>query len=748
MKGSQFVVRSGRLGMAFLMVLSFQIKPVMAAAPSSPEDSSILPIDTSNVNKSLIDELFPADNNGGGNRNNNSNNNGNKNNNQNRNNNSNQNRNNNGNSNNNKSRNNNTDSFQSVSKSNISGDFKCNLFESVPYNDILSAVNALNAAVSSPACAGDSKVNVQTIVDNNKAVSEAVKDLRGYVENPDTIPADNAAEISDKVDKAIRAANTIATSFAQTDLLRKECRDSMSAGQVASSINDIVNGLTPYALMAAGLVTGGAAAVPFIVGGSVITGAVSSMTQIISENSVDVKKADVRRAIVENTCQYIRLDQKYKFLIKSRQEQIAKITTDLTASQRLFSAKIGGLSNGSSSLVDRKNAVDATANEINAVLSSARGQLEMSKQFMTSTTDPLKICSMGVQLAVMAKDQTSYVAQMLATLDQSMAAYGSTSIPQAQALKTSATFAMKSLEQVAANQFSGKVNFQNCAQTAKSFVETIEQAGTTSKQIMKLAQDSIEKGLATNKEYGQYKARLSSLSQKQYQADRVTKSLDKLQAYANSITQSEIDSEMSKLRRGLFANGYVASSPVLKWFEYVNGLHRGEVTRFNDGLTSLRNRAYKMTKSGTQLPTYPAYYQVNQAQIKKDSEAAKNLNPFNLKALPLGTTEHDNVCRELNDVWGHWTSAIDHLAASDAFCNMLEPYVYDNRSEDASLVQMCRGYSKNAIQSPAYNRDIPSTIANMKNALVKNFTRDWALRIKQRMTDLACVDLSQDPDAE
>lgn len=743
MKGSQFVVRSGRLGMAFLMVLSFQVKPVMAAAPSNPEDASILPIDTSNVNKSLIDELFPAENsNGNRNNNGNGNKNNNQNNNQNRNNNNNQNRNNN-----NKNRNN-TDSYQSVSRSKLSGDFTCNLFESVPYNDILSAVNSLNAAVTSTACAGNSNVNVQGIIDNNKKVAEAVKDLRGYVENPDTIPAENAADISNKVDIAIQAANSIATSFAQTDLLRKECRSTMNAGQIASSISDVINGLTPYALMAAGLVTGGAAAVPFIVGGSVITGAVSSMTKIINDNSVDVSKSEVRRAIVENTCQFIRLDQKYKFLIKSRQEQIEKITTDLTASQRLFSAKIGGLTNGSSALVDRKNAIDATENEINAVLSSARGQLEMSKQFMTSTTDPLKICSMGIQLAVMAKDQTSYVAQSLATLDQSMAAYGSTNVPQAQALKTSATYAIKSLEQTAANQFSGNVNFNKCAQTAKSLVETVEQAGTTAKQIMRLAQDGVEKSLATNKEYGQYKARLSSLSQKQFQAERVTKSLDKLQAYANTLTQSEIDSEMNKLRLGLFSNGYIASSPVLKWFEFTNGLHRGEVTRFNDGLASLRGRSYKMTVSGKQVPTYPAYYQVNQAAIKRDSENAKNLNNFNLKTLPLGTVEHDNVCRELSDVWGHWTKALDHLAASDAFCNMLEPYVYDNRSEDKSLVQMCRGYSKNAVQAAAYNRDIPSTIASMKNSLVKNYTRDWALRIKQRMTDLACVDLNDDPDAQ
>jgi hypothetical protein len=746
MKGSQFVVRGSRLGMAILMLLSLQVKPVWAAGSSGSDDAGILPIETSNVNKSLIDELFGPDTNRNDDNRNNNNNNQNNNNQNNNNNNNNQNRNNNPNQ--NRTWRSQNDSLQSVSRSNVSSEFKCNLFESVPYNDILSAVNALNSAVTSPACSGDSRVNVQGIVDNNKVIANAVKDLRNYVENPDTIQAENASDISNRVDLAIRAATSVANSFAQTDLLKKECRQAMSIGQIATSINDVINGLTPYALMAATLTTGGAAAVPFIVGGSVITGAVSSMTQIIQDNSVKIEQADVRRAIVENACQFIRLDQKYKFLIKSRQEQISKITSDLDASQRLFSAKIGGLSGGTSGLVGRKNALDAANEELNNVMAAARGQLELDKQFMKGTTDNIKICQLGIQLAVMSKDNSSYVAQMLGTLDKAMIAYGTTNIAQAQALKTSGTLAAKNLERVAGSQFSGKVNYDMCAQNTKSFVETVDQSANLAKQLVKLAQDSIEKGLQANKEYSQYKARLSSLNQKQYQAERVRKSLDKLQAYANTITQSEIDSEMTKLRRGLFANGYISSSPVLKWFDYVNGLHRSEVSRFNGGMTSLRVRAYKMTPSAKLVPAYPTFYQGNQDQLKKDSYDAKNLIVFNLKTLPLGTAEHDNVCRELSDIWNHWTAAIDHLAASDAFCNMLEPYVYDNRSEDAGIVKMCRGYSKNAVQGFANNKEIPSTIASIKDALVKNNTRDWALLIKQRMADLACVDLNEDPDAQ
>jgi len=720
MKGSKIAVRGCRLGLAFVIALSMQVNPAMAA-PSNPYEASLIPIDTSNVNRSLIDELFPATT---------------------------------------PVRRSSTltanppakarasESMTTITKSNISGDFQCNLFESVPYNDILSAVNALSAAVTSPACSGESRVNVQGIIDNNKTVASMVKDLRGFVENPDTIQHDNAAEISNKVDLAIRAATSIANSFAQTDALKKECRETMSAGQIATSINDVINGLTPYALMAATLTTGGAAAVPFIVGGSIATGVVSSVTKIINEDKIKIEKAEVRRAIVENTCQFIRLDQKYKFLIKSRQEQIAKITTDLNASQKLFSAKIGGLSNNTSELVVRKNALMVANKELTTVMASSRGQLDLDKQFMNSTTDSIKICQLGIQLSILAKDKSSYVSKLLGTLDPALAAYGTTNVAQAQALKTSGALAMKALAEVAENQFSGNVNYAACAQNTKSFVETIDQSASLAKQLVKLSQESIERGLQGNNEYKQYSARLSSINQKKYQAERVTNSLDKLQAYANKITQSEIDAEMNKVRGGLFGEGYFTDSPVIKWFKYVNGLHKGEVTRFLDGLDSLRKRSYKMTASGSAMPTVPlyrGYEQLHQKQIARDRKIAKNLENFTLKTLPLGTKEHENVCRELNDVWGHWTAALDHLGASDAFCNMIEPYVYDNRSEDKSLVKMCRGYSKNAMPAQTSLTDLPSTIGSMKNALVKEYTRDWALRIKTRMSQLACVDLNANP---
>jgi len=77
------------------------------------------------------------------------------------------------------------------------------------------------------------------------------------------------------------------------------------------------------------------------------------------------------------------------------------------------------------------------------------------------------------------------------------------------------------------------------------------------------------------------------------------------------------------------------------------------------------------------------------------------------------------------------------LAAMDSFCSMIEPYIYDNRSEDRELVNTCRGYSE------ASGGDLGasmSLVGKLKNKLVKENTRDWALYLDKVMQSLVCVD--------
>ncbi|MDG0817960.1 hypothetical protein [Bdellovibrio svalbardensis] len=716
----------GRLGLAMITLIQFQTLQVHAAKASAVQvkigdiDSSLFPIETSPSTGTSVDDLFPTQpripvggsqggsaSPGGGS----------------------------GGSTGGSQK---PGSGANPKESGLKGEFRCNLFENTETADILSAVNSLNQAVGSPSCGGNSGINVQGVQDNNKKISDAVKALQGFLENPDSVQPENAATIVNNVDVAIRAANSLATTFASTDLMNKNCRDQMSGGQVALALNDIVNGLTPYALMAATM-TGGTAAIPFIVGGSVITGALSSMNKIVTENSTKINDAQVRRAVVENTCQFIRLDQKYKFLIKNRDEQVSKISKEISASQRTFSARINSLSKPLNNLVSRKNALSNTSLEIDNDLSNAVAQLSMDKAFVTSTSDDIKICQIGIQLASMTQEPGSYVNTMLASVDKAMIAYGSTSIAEARALKFSGMIAVNSLNQFANTQFTINSDFSGCAKATKSFVETVEQSAGLAKRIVKLAQDKLDKELKASPDYNQFQSHLVALNQKQLQAERVTGSLDNLKKYATSFTQSEIDAEMDRLRAGLFGQRVMGiNSPVMAWFNYTQGLHRSSVTKFKEGLISVRNKAYATTKSGQDpMNTSLGVMLVNRKQIDKDWDDAYQLRLYNPTTLKRGTVEYTNSCRELQDVWNRWTAAVDHLSALESFCSMIEPYIYDNRQEDRVLVQMCRGgQTVQAAFGGTYVNE--STLQQMKNTLVKEHTSEWALLLKSKVDALAC----------
>ncbi|MBO9665386.1 MAG: hypothetical protein J7501_01060 [Bdellovibrio sp.] len=614
-----------------------------------------------------------------------------------------------------------------------SAKFKCDLFTNNDYSDILAAANALNQAVSSPSCNG-STLSAQSVIDNNKKITDAIASIQPYLDTPENVKPEDVPKIVSTVDSAIRAANTLATTFANTDLMKSTCRDQMSGGQIALAINDMINGLTPYALMAASM-TGGTAAVPFIVGGSVITSAISSMSKIVTENSTKIQDPSVRRAVLENTCQYIRLDQKYKFIMRSRDEQILKLSNAMKSARNLMSVKYSGVSNSTNSLMSRNSALNQTSVVVEGNLKSADPQLASDKQFVLGTSDDVKICQFGIQLAADSQDNTTYVSIMLSSVDQALAVYGSTKVPQARALKASADIAISSLNKMATTRFNFNSDFSPCARAAKSLLETVEQSASLSRQLLKMARANLDKELKNSPEFQKIQASLVAEQQQKQQAARISNSLDNLRNYASHFSQSEIDAEMDRLRSGLFANRTLGiSSPVLAWFNYTVGLHKAAISKFKEGVVSLQNRAYKMTKAGS---TPPAYYgsqaTLTAEQIKADRASAANLETFVPSLLKEDSRAYVDTCREISDVWNRYVTAIDHLAAVESFCQMIDGYIYDNRSEDSALVQMCRGGQTNIGVG-----NFQSDLGAMKANIIREKSNAWAALIKKRINALGC----------
>jgi hypothetical protein len=614
----------------------------------------------------------------------------------------------------------------------VAPEFQCNLFESPPLGEILSSINALNAVVSGPAC--DGKVNLQNVVADNTKIAQVVKDFRQYVENPDLITPEKAGEIGNQVDIAIQSASNLAATFANTAVFSKQCRDGMDAGKIATSINSVINGLTPYALMAASM-TGGTAAVPFIVGGAVLTGAINSMAQVIDQNTVNIGDELVRRAVVENTCQYIRLEQKYRFLIQDRKAQLKLINQDIRVSESMFSAKVKGMSPQANALFARRNAIDQTTREINNQLAMTQSQFQGDKIFFNAAGNVQTSCNFGVAVAQTTDDKTSYASVMLGTLGQAMAVYGKNSGVQAATLKSNSQIAIKDLKDYAAKPEHTPDETKACAETAKYFVKTIEDSASISKQLLRVAKNSVESEFQRTSDYGMLQASIGALDQKKIQAQRVTSSLDTMKTFADAVTRSEIDNSMNRIRQSLFSRSKkMFKAPVVKWFEYTEGLHQASVRNFNLGLESLGKKAVALSSGVKAAPakTSRFNFKIPEKLTKPATSDAQKMTYFTLKTLPLESAAHRDVCRELRGVWDQYRSAVTHLGAMNAFCSLLEPYLLDSRPEDKDMVAWCRG-DQSAAKSV-------SKVVAMKNKLINDHRKDWAVFLTRKMNELACVD--------
>lgn len=608
--------------------------------------------------------------------------------------------------------------------------FQCNLFETPPIGEVLSSINALNAVVTSPAC--DGKVNLQSVVENNNKIAQIVKDFRQYVDHPELITSDKDGEIASQVDLAIQSAASVAATFANTAAFSKKCRDGMDPGKVATSISSLINGLTPYALMASSL-TGGTAAVPFIVGGAVLTGAISSIGQIIDQNTVNIDDDSVRHAVVENTCQYIRLEQKYRFLNQPRQQQLNRINQDIRLSESMFSAKIKALSPTANALLARENAIDLTTREINGALRKTAKDFDADKVFFAKSANDQTMCNFGVEVAKTIDDKTSYASVMLGTLGQAMAVYGKSSGVQAATLQTNAQMAVTDLKAYAAKATRTVEETKACAETAKYFVKTIGDSASISLQLLKIAKAAVETELKNTTDYGLLSSTRGELDEKKIQALRVINSLDAMKTFADTMTRAEIDNSMKNIRESLLSRNYkVLKSPVEKWFVRSEKLHNAAVSDFAAGLVSLRQMAANVGSAPAKTSRFGRFgFAAPQRAVAVNADA-QQLKPFTLKNLPLESDAHRNVCRELQGVWDQYGIAVRQLASMNAFCGLIEPYLLDTRKEDQELVAWCRG-DRNQPKSV-------SKILTMKNKLITKHRRDWAVFLTRKMKELACMD--------
>lgn len=614
--------------------------------------------------------------------------------------------------------------------------YSCPLFDNRPHAELITAIDALSKEVkASPDCTG--APSAKSIEQNGDAIKDSIDALQKLmaVQDPNQV---NVASIDQTMTAALTAVGNLGDIVNNNNFLNSKCgRQTMSTGKVLLALNDVINGLAPYALFAVSMNAALAPALPFVIGGAVATSGISAISKMIDQNTLNMTNPDHRKAVLQNTCQFTKVAKKVRFMQLAQSGKIDKITQELEKNVDLYNAKFAKPSGDLSALLSFKDATEKNLAALTARLNNDRADIAMVESQLQSNNDDLMVCTLSNELTNWAQDGRTFPASAFVNLE-AVASQGDRTVKlQALTMRTLHNNAMKRVAESAVRAYEDEESLKACAQAGRSWIQGIRQAVNTTGAMITKSKTDLEAQLSQNSEYRQWKAQYAVIQTEKLTITRVEKAMQELSKDSSIIDRSELAQRMVNLKSGLFGSRnfwQLGKPPVLAWIDHTKAMHDQAIAAFSYGMKSLRQGAYSLTDAGRGkikvqtiggVPYADAIAQIESEQI------AKVLGTFTLQQLPVGSRENEIACQQLESAWLDWSSAIDHLGAIQFFCDMIDP-VLDVKM-DSAVVTSCRGNTQ--LNGRNY---IKSTVDQARQVLDKKGIRADANLVSKKMKELQC----------
>ncbi|NUN07223.1 MAG: hypothetical protein HUU57_15865, partial [Bdellovibrio sp.] len=141
--------------------------------------------------------------------------------------------------------------------------YSCPLFDNRPHQELIDSIDALNKVVKViPECTGTP--SAKSIEENGKAIKDNIAALQAIMMATDPALV-STGQIDSSITAAISAFGNLGDIFNNNSFLNSKCgRETMTSGKVALALNDVINGLAPYALFAVSMNAALTPALPFV----------------------------------------------------------------------------------------------------------------------------------------------------------------------------------------------------------------------------------------------------------------------------------------------------------------------------------------------------------------------------------------------------------------------------------------------------------------------------------------------------
>lgn len=614
--------------------------------------------------------------------------------------------------------------------------YSCPLFENRPHTELLTAIDSLTREVKvSPECNG---------IESARAISQNGDELKKQIQGLGSIlaisdpSAVNVAGIDQSVTAALSAVGNLGEIFNNSQFLNSACgRQTMSTGKALLALNDVINGMAPYALLAVAMNAALSPALPFVIGGVVATSGISAITKMIDANTLDMSNPDHRKALLQNTCQYTKVAKKVRFMQLAQNGKISQITNELQSSVDLYNTRFANPSKELTSLLNYRNSKTNSFVKIETQLATDKSDMAIMEEQLQSYNDDVIICTLANELVNWAQDGRTFPSSAFVNLQSATAQGDRNQKLQATTLMALHTNSMKQISEYAQKAYSSSSAVRSCAQVGRTWLTGTRQAITATDNIIIQSKTQLENELMRNTEYRQWKTQYVALEQEKLTIERVEKAMRELAKDTSIIDRSELAQRMTNLKRGLFgARGSFSfgKPPVLAWIDHTKKMHDQSMSAFIAGMKHLRQSSYSLTPAGQGKGTVITNtgYVYTDLKIEQQSyETSQVLGNFDLKNLPVGSRQHDIVCQNLENTWLDWSSALDHLGAVQFFCDMIDE-VLDIKM-DKSVISSCRGNKQLGGQGL---RD--SLVVEARRVLVNRGYQTEATLISSKMKALEC----------
>lgn len=204
----------------------------------------------------------------------------------------------------------------------VPAEFTCPLFDNNPYESIFRALESMRQAMLGIGEKCLPKEQTDQITSNADRLKDSVNYIRTYQTNPDLLKEATDTSIKNAVTTAVSSIDEITSRLSNNPLVNNSCNTS-SLNKSIVAFNEVVSNLAPIALLVAAANPAVAMSTKSaIFGVTVASYTVSSFMNNIAGNSIDITNPDNEKAILQNTCQYLKVAKKVDYL-KFRKEKIA-----------------------------------------------------------------------------------------------------------------------------------------------------------------------------------------------------------------------------------------------------------------------------------------------------------------------------------------------------------------------------------------------------------------------------------------